>query len=254
MNKIKNLFLVGLGFTLIYLFPSCTKHELSAPGDIVAGAKVAFVQASEKSASVAFFVDGSKVSSSSALAAGTFGGANTKGTRFPQSDYCIFQPGAADIATYILGKVNVDSIQTSSLSAVPMSENKAYTYYYYDNPDGTQTAKVLEDNLLTVDPNKATIQFVNLVSNAKDSIQLRVTSSSESPAPTLPYTMFDQQNFESLSTTYTLSFEVWYVGPTPKKLATKTGEVVTKGRMYTVVAYGSKNGTVGFLKFVNKAY
>ena len=266
MNKIRNILLAVIMPTLVYLTQSCTKHEIPVKGELVSGAKVAFVQASEKSASVAFYANGFKISSSSVLASGVYGGANSKGTRFPQSDYCIFPSGSTDIATYILGKVNVDSIQTSSLPSVQLTEDKAYTYYYYDNPDGTQTAKVIEDNLTTIDPDKATIQFVNLVSNAGDSIQLRVTSTSESPAPALPYTLFDRQNFESLSAnsygynftgttnSYTLTFEVWFVGTIPKKLVTKTSEVVTRGRMYTVLAYGSKNGTVGFLKFINKAY
>lgn len=266
MNKIINIMSAIVLLTLVYLVSSCTKHEFPIPGEAVSGAKLAFVQASEKSASVGFFLNGNKISSSATLATGVYGGANAKGTRFPQTDYCIFPAASADIATYVLGKVNVDSIMTSSLTGYNLESNKSYTYYYYDLNDGTQTSKIIEDVLPTLDLNTATVQFVNLVNNAADSVELRVTVSNEIPAATLPYAMFSMQPFASLSSTahtfsftgtavsYTLTFEVWYIGPVTKKLVTKASEVVTRGRTYTVVAYGSKLGTVGFLKFINKAY
>jgi hypothetical protein len=252
--------------TLLYSIQSCTKHEIIAPGKVVTGAKVAFVQASEKSAAVSFYAAGKKISSSSALAVGVFGGSNSKATRFPVSDYCSFPSGNTDFSTYIIGKVNVDSIQTSTVAAFPLADDKSYTYYYYDKPDGTQTAAIVEDVLPTLDLSQATVRFVSLVTNANDSIKLVVSSSTEIPTATVPYTLFDRQSFGTASATpytyafsgntnsYTMTFEVWYSGPTQKKLVTKTSEVVQRGRTYTIVAFGSKNGTVGFLKFVNKAY
>jgi len=252
--------------TLLYLIPSCTKHDIPVRGDLATGAKVAFVQASEKSASVAFYANGSKISSSTTLATGVYGGANAKGTRFPQSDYSVFPAGSVDLSTFIIGKVITDSIQTSSVMSFPLVENQSYTYYYYDNPDGTQTAKVIQDDLAVLDNNQASVRFVNLVSNAANNIKLIVSTTSEIPAPTLPYTLFDGQAFETVSASpfmynfsgttnsYTLKFEVWYTGTPSKKLVEKTSEVVTRGRTYTVVAFGSRLGTVGFFKFMNKAY
>jgi hypothetical protein len=266
MNKIKNTMLALFLLILVCWVSSCSKHEIPVPGEVTSGAKVAFVQASEKSKSIAFYTNGEKISSLGALAAGVYGGANTAGTRFPVSDYCIFPAGSNDFSTYILGKVQVDSVLTSSLKGYNIEEGKTYTYYYYDNPDGTQTSKIIEDDLPEMDNSKASVRFVNLVSNASNNIKLIVTETTELPKPTLPLTLFSDQAFESASSSahvfnfpgttnsYTLTFQVWYTGAPNKLLISKTKEVVQRGRVYTVVAYGSASGTVGFLKFINQAY
>jgi len=266
MKIIKNILSVVV--VAMFLLPSCTKHEIPIPGQVVSGGKMAFVHASEKSVGIFFYAAGSKVSSASALSAGVFGGANGKGTRFPQSDYCLYSAGAMDFATYIQGKVLIDSVKTSSVAGFSLETDKSYTYYYYDNADGTQTAKIIEDNLPTLDNTQASVRFVNLVNNAGNNVKLVISATNQLPAPTLPYTLFDGQTYETVSATpyvfnftgtavsYTLTFQVWNTGVTPNKLlVSKTSEVVTRGRTYTVVAYGSALGTgVGFLKFINKAY
>ncbi len=259
MKIIRNILLSGL--VALFLLSSCKKHEFVNPGTTAVGAKLAFVHASEKSGGIDFWMSGKKISSATLT-----GSTNARSTRFPQSGYSVFSSGSFDISTYIQGKVKIDSIQTSTVPAFALQADKYYTYFYYDKADGTQTAKVLEETIGATESNKASVKFVNLVTNAA-SVKLVVTSSNELPAPTLPYILDNSTTFENIGATpysysfsgltvsYTFTYEVWNTEVTPNvKLASLASEVVSVGRAYTVVAYGSAKGTVRLFKFLNKAY
>jgi hypothetical protein len=255
MQNIKYLIILSIVAGL-FILAACEQHEILDRGVTATGAKVAFVQASLKSDSLArpvvFWLGSQKISGLGAASS----------NRFPGTEWCAITPGSYDVKCFFQGKVKADSILIGDATNFNFQDNKNYTYCFYDKyvgPGSAPTGKVFEQILNQNKLYKVNLNFINLLYGPTGS-DVKIEISSIVPA----------QNFKvPISVTNSLKFEANVLandfqiiksdsvtnlqkGVTMKVKVSDavTGTLLiesaalsfTEGRTYTVVIFGNKDG------------